>query len=154
MVPQKWTDGQTDKHTDTRTDRRTNQLIESIGPEGRCLENTRTAQWYLLTCTQSYRKFENNSTNLETSQKKEEENTIESYPVLGKTSQIHSFEYPETDWSAYHMQYSLFKSISETSLVKKVCWTITKSEKTKITFVKKKLFFCYTLWTKYALRLG
>ena len=34
------TDGQTDTRTDGHTDRRTFQLIESIGPEGRCFENT------------------------------------------------------------------------------------------------------------------
>ena len=37
------TDGQTDRHTDGQThrqpDRRTNRHKESIGPEGRCLEN-------------------------------------------------------------------------------------------------------------------
>ena len=33
------TDKQTDKHTDRHTDRRTNQVLESIGPEGRCFEN-------------------------------------------------------------------------------------------------------------------
>ena len=40
MAPQKWTHGQTDKQTNRRTDRRTFRLIESIGPEGRCFENT------------------------------------------------------------------------------------------------------------------
>ena len=32
---------QTDRHTDVQTDGRTNRLIESIGPEGRCFENTK-----------------------------------------------------------------------------------------------------------------
>ena len=34
---------QTDRQTDRRTDRRTFQLIESIGPEGRCFENLESA---------------------------------------------------------------------------------------------------------------
>ena len=34
------TDGQTDRRTDGQMDRRTFRLIESIGPEGRCFENT------------------------------------------------------------------------------------------------------------------
>ena len=33
------TDGHTDTRTEGHTDRRTFQLIESIGPEGRCFEN-------------------------------------------------------------------------------------------------------------------
>ena len=37
MVPLKWTDG----HTNARTDTWTFRLIDSIGPEGRCLENVR-----------------------------------------------------------------------------------------------------------------
>ena len=38
------TNTQTDKHTDRHTDRRTNRLIESIGPEGRCFENSAQVQ--------------------------------------------------------------------------------------------------------------
>ena len=45
------------RHTNTHTDGRTNQLIESIGPEGRCFENWDTQSGIQLKGKARYKKY-------------------------------------------------------------------------------------------------